>query len=153
MCLNYSLFLWFSHSAVSNSATPWTAACQASLSFTISWSLLKLMSIESMIPSNHLILFWPLLSCPQSFPESESFPMSWLFISGSQSIGTSASVSVFPMNSQNWFPLGLTGVISLLSKGLLRVFSGTTVQKHQSFSAQPSLLSSTHIPTWLLEKP
>ena len=106
--------------------TPWTAACQASLSFTISWSLL--LSTESVIPTNHLILCLTLLLCPQSFPASGSFPMSQLFASGGQSIGTSASASDLPMNIQDGFPSGLTGLISLLSKGLLRVFSGTTIQ-------------------------
>ena len=89
----------------------------------------------------------PFSSCPQSFPASGSFPMSWLFTSGGQSIGASASVSVFPMNTQDWFPLGLTGWISLLSKGLSRVFSSTTVWKQQFFGTQPSLspaLTSTH---------
>ena len=90
-------------------------------------------------------------SCLQSFPASGSFPVSQLFTSGGQSIGDSASV--LPMNIQHCFPLGLTGVISLQSKGLSRVFSNTTVQKHQFFGAQPSLWSSSHIDTWLLEKP
>ena len=89
-------------------------------------------------------------SCHQSFPASGSFPVSWLFASGSQSNG--ASASVLTMNIQGWFPSGLTGMISLLSKGLSRVFSITTVWKHQLFSAQPSLLSNSHIYTWLLEK-
>ena len=75
----------------------------------------------------------PFSSCPQSFPASGSFPMSWLFISGGQSIGASASASVLPMNIQGWFPLGLTGLISLLPKGFSRVFSSSTVQKHQFF--------------------
>ena len=92
-------------------------------------------------------------SCLQSFPASGSFPMSQFFASGGQSIGVSASASVLPMNIQGWFPLGLTGWISLLSKGLSRVFSSTTVQKHQFFGAQPSLRSNCHIHTWLLEKP
>ena len=131
--------------------TPWTVACQASLSFTISQSLLKLMSIDPVTPFNHLILCCPLLSCPQSIPASRSFPMSRLFTSGGQCIG--ASASALPMNIQDWFPLGLTGLISLLSKGLSRVFSNTTVQKHQFFSAQPSLWFNSHICTWLLEKP
>ena len=88
--------------------------------------------------------------CPQSFPASGSFPMSQFFISGGQSIRVSASTSVLPMNIQCWYPLGLTGLISLLSKGLLRVFS-ITVWKHQFFSAQPSLLSNFHICTvWFL---
>ena len=100
-------------------ATPWTAAWQASLSLTISWSLLKLMSIESMMPSNQLSLCCPpFSSCLQSFPASGSFPVSQLFLSDGQSIGASASASVSPMNIQDWFPLGLTGLISLQSKGL-----------------------------------
>jgi len=125
-------------------ATPWTAACQASLSFTISWSLLKFMSIESVKLSNHLILCFPFSFCLQSFPASVSFQMSQLFTSGSQSIGASASASVFPINIQGWFPLGLTGLISLQSKGLSRVFSKTTVQKHQFIGTQPSLWSNSH---------
>ena len=87
----------------------------------------------------------------QSFPASGSFPVSQLFPSGGPSIG--ASASVLPMNIQGWFPLGLTGLISLLSKGLSRALSSTTIQKHQFFSAHPSLWSNCHIPTWLLEKP
>ena len=90
-------------------------------------------------------------SCPQSFPASGSFPVSQLFTSGGQSIG--ALASVLPMNIHDWFPLGWTGLISLLSKGLSTVFSSTTVQKHEFFGAQPSLWSSFHIHTWLLEKP
>ena len=102
-------------SHVQLSVTPWTAAWLASLSFTISWSLLKLMPIESVLPSNHLILscLLPFSSCLQSFLASGSFLMSWLFTSGGQSIG--ASASVLPVNIQDWFPLGLTGLISLLS--------------------------------------
>ena len=84
-------------------------------------------------------------SCPQSFPASGSFPMSQLFTSGGQSIGASASASVLPMNIQGWFPLGLTGLISLLSKGLSRIFSSTTVRKHQFFSTQPSLWHTVSI--------
>ena len=95
----------------------------------------------------------PLYSCLQSFPASGSFQMSQFFASGGQSIGVSASASVLPMNIQDWFPLGWTGWISLQSKGLSRVFSNTTVQKHQFFSTQPSLWSNSHIYTWLLEKP
>ena len=132
-------------------ATPWTAAHQASLSFTISWGLLKLMSTESVILSNHLILYCPLL-LPSIFP-SIRVSLSQFFTSGGQSIGASVSPSVLPMNIQSWFPLGLTGLISLLSKGLSRVFSSTTVQKHQFFSTQPFLWSNSHICTWLLEKP
>ena len=133
--------------------TPWTAAHQAFLSFTISLSLLKLMFFELVMLFNHLILCYPLSSCSQSFPASESFTMSWLFISGGQCIGASASALVPAMNIQGWFPLGLTGLISLQSKELSRVFSNTTVQKHQFFSAQLSLESNSHIHTWLLEKP
>ena len=88
-------------------------------------------------------------SCLQSFPASGSFLVSQFF---GQNIGASASASVLPMNIQDWFPLGLTGLISLLSKGLSRVFSSTTVQKHQFFGAQPSLWSNSHIHTWLLKK-
>ena len=95
-------------------ATPWTSARQASLSFTISQSLLKLMSIDAIQPSSSSVV--PFSSCPQSFPASGSFPMSRLFASGGQSIGASASASVLPMNIQGWCPLGLTGLISLKSK-------------------------------------
>ena len=119
-------------------ATPWTAAHHASLSFSISQSLLKLMSIEPMMPSNHLILCCPLL-LPSIFPTSGSFQMSQLFTLGGQSIGVSALASVLPMNTQDWSPLGWTGWISLQSKGLSRVFSSTIVQKHQFFDAQLSL--------------
>ena len=101
----------------------------------------------------------PFLSCFQPFPVSRSFPMSELFISGGQSIGVSVSVSILLMNI-HWFPLGWTGLISLQSKGLSRVFSNTTVQKHQFFGAQPSSQSHihtcmyvSHIHTWPLEKP
>ena len=94
----------------------------------------------------------PLSSRLQSFLASGSFPISQLLTSGGQSIGASASTSVLPMNIQNWLPLGLTGWISLQSKGLSRVFSNTTVQKHQFFRTQPSLWTNTHIHTWLLEK-
>ena len=95
----------------------------------------------------------PFSSCFQSFPGSGSFPMSQFFASGGQSIGASPSASVLPMNIQDWFPLGWTGWISLQSKGLSRVFSNTTVQKHQFFGTQLSLWSNSHIHTWLLEKP
>ena len=95
----------------------------------------------------------PFSSCPQSFPESGSFPMSQLFASGGPSTGVSASASVLPMNTQDWFPLEWTGWISLQSKGLSRVFSNTTVQKHQFFSTQLSSQSNFHIHVWSLEKP
>ena len=134
-------------------AIPWTAARQAYLSNTSSWSLLKLMSIESVMPSKHLILCRPLLLLPQSFPASGSFPMSQFFISGGQSSGVSVSTSVLPINIQDWSPLGWTGWISLQSKGLSRVFSNTTVQKHQFFGTQLSSQSNSHIHTRPLEKP
>ena len=95
----------------------------------------------------------PFSSCPQSFPASESFLMSHLFTSGGQNIRVSASASVLPMNTQDWSPLGWTGWISLQSKGLSRVFSNTTVQKHQFFGVQLSSQSNSHIHTWLMEKP
>ena len=95
----------------------------------------------------------PFSSCPQSFPVSGFFQMSQLFASGGQSISVSASTSVLPMNTQDWSPLGWTGWISLQSKGLSRVFSNTTVQKHQFFGVQVSLYSNSHIRTWPLEKP
>ena len=132
--------------------TPWTAARQASLSFTISWSLLKLMSIKFVFHTTILSSVVPFSSCFQPFPASGSFPMSWLFPSGGQCIGTSASASVLPMNIQDWLPLGLTGFISLQSKGISRVFSNTRVWRHQFFSALPSLWSNSHINTWLMEK-
>ena len=94
----------------------------------------------------------PFSSCPQSFPASGSFPMTQFFESGGQSIGVSASALVLPMNIQGWFPLWLTGLISLLSKWLSRVFSNTTIWKHQFFGTLPFLLSNSHICTWLLKK-
>ena len=126
----------FSHTVMSNSATPWTAVLQASLSITNSRSLLKLMSIESVMPSNHFILCHPLLLPPSIFPSIRVFsnesalgitwPKDWRF-------------SILPVNSQDLFPLGLIIWISLQSKGLSRVFSNTTGQKHQFFSTQLSL--------------
>ena len=95
----------------------------------------------------------PFTSCLQSFPASGSFPMSQLFTSSGQSIRASTWTSAFPMNIQDWFPSGLTGLISLQSKGLSRVFSNTTIWRHQFFHAQPSLWSKSHIHTELLEKP
>ena len=95
----------------------------------------------------------PFSSYPQSFPATGSFQISQLFASAGQNIGASASTSVLPMNTQDWSPLGWTGWIFLQSKGLSRVFSNTTIQKHQFFCAQLSLQSNSHIHTWLLEKP
>ena len=134
-------------------ASPWIAARQASLSSTNSRSLPKLMSIVSLMPSSHLILCRPLLLLPPVLPSimvfsSESilcmrWPKDWSF----------ASASVLPMNTQDWFPLGWTGGISWQSKGLSRVISNTTVQKHQFFCAQLSSQSNFHIHSWPLEKP
>ena len=125
--------LLFSHYVISDSATPWTAARQASRSITNSLSLLKLMAIELVMPSNHLILCRPFSSFLQSFPASGSFPLSQFFTSDGQSIDASASASVLPMNIQDWFPLGWTGWIFSQSMGLSRVFSNTTVQNHLIF--------------------
>ena len=132
-------------------ATPWTAAHQVFLSLTISQSLPKFMSIELVMPSNHLILCHPLLLLPSIFTSITVFsnesalhirwPKYWI----------SASASVLPMSIQGWFPLGLTGLI-LQSKGFSTVFSSTTVWKHQFFGALPSLWSNSHMCTWLLEK-
>ena len=144
--------LFFSHSVMSNSLRP----------HGLQYARLPCPSLSPRDCSNSCPLSWwchptisssviPFSSCPQSFPASGSFPMSWLFASASQNVGVSASV--FPMNIQDQFPLGLTGLISLQSKGLSRVFSNTTVWKHQFFSAQLSLWSNSHICTWLLEKP
>ena len=133
--------------------TPWIAAHQASLSITNSWSSLKLTSIESVMPSSHLILCHPLLLLPPILLASESFPMSQLFTCGGQSTRVSAWASFLPKNTQDQSPLELTGWISLQSKGLSRVFSNATVQKHQFFSAQLSSQSNSHIHTWPLEKP
>ena len=125
--------------------TPWTAAHQASLSITNSWSLPKPMSIESVMPSNHFILCHPLLLLPSIFPSIRVFLMSQLFPSGVQSIGVSTSTSVLPMNTEDWSPLGWTGWISLQCKGLSTVFSNTTVQsinfQKLSFLYNPTLTS------------
>ena len=134
-------------------ATPWTAIRQASLSITNYRSLPKLMSIESVMPSSHLIHCHPLLLLPsifliiRVFSNESAFCIRWPKYRGS------ASASVLPMNTQDWSPLGWTGWISLQSKGLSRVFPNTTVQKHQFFGAQLSSQSNSHIHTWPLEKP
>ena len=146
--------MWlFSCSVVSNSLRPGG----------LQQARLPCPSLSPRICSNLCLLSWwhhatisfsvALFSCLQSFPASGSFPMSWLFASGGQSIGASALASVLPMNIKGWFPLGLTGWISLQSKGLSRIFSSTTVWKHQFFGAQSSLWSNSHICTWLLKKP
>ena len=113
----------------------------------------KLISIESVCHPAISSSVVPFSSCPQSLPASESFPMTQLFAWGGQSIGVSAWASVLPINTQDWSPLGWTGWISLQSKWPSRVFSNTTVQKHQFFGAQPSSKSNSHIHTWPLEKP
>ena len=119
--------------------TPWTTAGQASLSVTNSQSPPKPMSVELVMPSSHLILCRPLLLLPPIPPSIRVFSMSQFFAWDGQNIGVSASTSVLPMNTQDWSPSGWTGWNSLQSKGLLRVFSNTTVQKHQFFDAQLSL--------------
>ena len=131
--------------------TPRSATRKASLSSTKSWSLLKFMSTESVMPSNPLILCHPLLLQTSIFPRIRVFSRSQFFASGGQSIGASASALILPMNIQDWFPLDLTRLI-LQSKQLLWVFFSTTIQKHQFFRAQPSLWFSSHIYTRLLER-
>ena len=132
--------------------TLWTTACQASLSISprVHPNLCPLSRWCHPTISSSVV---PFSSCPQSFPASGNFPVSQLFTSGGQRIGVSASTSVLPVNTPDWSPLGWTGWISLQSKGLSRVFSNTTVQKHQFFGAQLSLQSNFHIHTWPLEKP
>ena len=142
-------------------ATPWIKARQASLSIiTNSWSSLKLIASSQWCYPAISSSVVPFSSCPQSLPASESFPMGQLFtllaywvqhFYSGQSIGVSASASVVPKNTQDWSPLGWTGWTSLQSKGLSRVFSNTTVQKHQFFSAQVSSQSNSHIHIWPLE--
>ena len=136
MSLDYSV--QFSHSTMSDSLWPHGVQHASSLSITNSQSLLKLTSMELVIPSISSSVV-PFSSCLQSFPESGSCQMSQFFEKGGQNIGVSASASVLPKNVQDWFPLGWTGWLSLLSKRLSRVFSNTTVQKHQFFGAQLSL--------------
>ena len=133
--------------------TPWTAAHQASLFLTNSWSSLKFISIALVMSSSHLILCCTFSFCPLSLPESGSLPVSQFFTSGGQSIGALALASVLLMNIQSWFPIGLTGLISLLFKLLSKVFSSTTVWKHQFFSTLLSLWSPSHTCIWLLERP
>ena len=133
---------------------PMDCSIQASLSFTISRYLLRFMSFESVMLSNHLILCCPFLLLPLIFPASGSFPMCWTFTSNGQTIGASASASVLPMNIHwSWSPLELTGLISLLSKGFSSIFSSTTIWKNQFFSTQSSSGSNSHICIWLLKKP
>ena len=135
--------------------TPGTAVHQASLLITISWICSNSFPLSRLCHPNISSSVAPFSSCPQSFPTSGTFPMSQLFVSGGQSNGASASASVLPVNIQGWFPLRLTllSLISLLSKGLSRVFFNTTVWKHQFFGSQPSFWFSSHICTWLLANP
>ena len=137
---------------MSDSATPWTAPHQASLSSTVSQSLLKFMSnwVSDDI-YNRFFLCCPLF-LPSIFPSIRVFSNELAFRIRWRSIGASASSSVLPMNIQGWFPLRLNGLISLLSKGLSRVFSSTTVWKHQVLSVWPSLWSNSHLHMWLLGK-
>ena len=148
-CLLFAILLMFSHAVMSNSLqphellscpSPSPTACSNSCPLS-HWCHPTISSSVFTFPSSLL-----------SFPASGSFQMSQFFASGGRSIGASASASVLPMNIQDWFPLGLIGLISLQSKGLSRVFSNTTVQKYEFFSPQPSLWSNSHILTWLLEK-
>ena len=134
-------------------ATPWMAARQTSLSITSSRSSLRLMSIGSVMPSSHLTLCHPLLLLPPIPPSIRVFSNESTLAGGGQSTGASALASFLPKKSQGWSPSEWTGWISLQSKGLSRVFSNTTVQKHQFFSAQPSSQSNSHIHTWPQEKP
>ena len=141
----------FSRSVMSDSATPWLQHARLpcpSLSPRVCLNSCPLSRWCHPTILSAVTLF----SCPPSFPASESFQMSELFASGGQSIGASASASVIPMSIKGWFPLRLTGLISLLSRILSIVFSSTTVQKHKFFSALPSLWSSSHNHTWPQEK-
>ena len=137
----------FSSLVMSNSVTPGTAAHQASLSITNSQDLLKLMSIKSVMPSNHLIICHPLLLLPSVFPSISVFSNESVLHIRWLKYWASASASFLPMNIQDWFPLGLIDLISLQSKWLSSIFFNTTVQKHQFFGAQLSLGSNSHIHT------
>ena len=137
----------FSRSVVSYSLRTHELQHTRPPSITNSWCSLRLMSIELVMPSSHLILCCPLLLLPPISPSIRVFPMTQLFASGGQSTGVSASASVLPKTTQDWSPLEWTGWTSLQSRGLSRVFSNTTVQKHQFFSAQLSSQSNSHIHT------
>ena len=146
----YNFSVQFSHSVMSNSATPWTPTHLTSLSITNSGACSNSCSWNRWHHPTISSSLIPISSCLQSFLASGSFPVSQFFASGGQSIRASASASVLPMNIQDWSPSGWTGWISLQSKGLSRVLSNTTVQKHQFFSAQLSLEFNSHIHAWLL---
>ena len=146
------VFLLFSHSVVCDSSWHWLQHARLfclSVSPRVCSNSCPLKLAE---PSNHLILCYPLFLLPSIFPSIRVFSNESVFTSGGWSIGASASASVLPINIQGWFPLGLTGLNSLLPKGLARIFSSTTVQKHQFFGVQPSLVSNSDICKWLLEK-
>ena len=134
-------------------ATPWITAHQAILSITNSRSSLRLTSIKSVMPSSHLILCRPLFLLPPIPPSITVFSNESTLHMRWQSTGVSALASFLPKKSQGWSPSAWTGWVSLQSKGLSRVFSNTTGQKHQLFCAQPSSQSNSHIHTWPLEKP
>ena len=141
-----------SPSCVQLFVTPWTAACQAFLSLTISWSLPKFMAIASTMPYSHLILWHPLL-LPLIFPSIRDFSSEWAVGIRRPNTGAdSVSASILPVSIQGCFPLRLTCSISLLSKGLSGIFT-TTVQKHQFFDALPSWQSRSHNPMWPLGRP
>ena len=143
----------FSHSVMSDFATPWTAVCQASLSITNSQSLLKLMSIELVMPSNHLILCHPLLLMPSIIHRIRVFFSESVLCIRWPKIGISASASVLPKNIQDLFPLGWSGWISLQSKGLLRVFSNITVQRHKLFGCSTFFIVQLSHPYMTTGKP
>ena len=152
--LSCMVIIQFSRSVVSDSLWPHALQhAQASLSITNSQSSTKLTSLSQWCHPAISSSVVPFSSCPQSLPASESFPMSQFFASGGQSIGVSALASVLSKNTQDWSPLEWTGWISFQSKGLSRVFSNTTVQKHQFIGTQLSSQSNFHIHTWPLEKP
>ena len=134
-------------------AALWTATRQGSLSFIISENSLEFTSIESIMPSNRLVLCHPRLLLPSIFPSIRVFSSEWALYIRWPKYGASVSASVLPKSIQGWFPLGWTGLISVLPKELSRVVSSSTMLKHQFFSAQPSSWSNSHIHTWLLEKP
>ena len=145
LCCHFLSLLWL--------CNPWTPCSTTGfpiLHYLL--ELLKLVSIDLVMPTTTSFSVAPFSLCPQSFLAAGAFPISWLFASSGQTIGISASASVLPLNIQGWFPLGLTGLISLLSKELSRIFSNI-IRKHQFFGTQLSLWSNSHIHTWLLEKP
>ena len=148
----WSRLLSLQLSCVQLFVTPWTATHQASCPLSAPGAYSNSCPSSRWCHPTTSSSVVPFFSCLQSLPASGSFPMSQFFTSSGQSIGASALASVLPVNIQGWFPWGLTGLISLQSKGLSRDFSNTTVQKHQFFGAQLSLWSNSHIHTWLLEK-